>query len=264
MRRRWRIVRAALLGGMSILPEVAWAQVDPNSGIDFVHIGAVGNAPWTGNGTAGDQAIGRGGVNYPYNIGRFEVTTAQWVDFFNAAYDRPPSDALPNLLPPTYWGAVGTTPHTPGGQRWAVPPGHEMYPVGNISWRMAAMYCNWLCNNKSTDRSAFLNGAYDVSTFGYSGNSITDQPTHTPGARYWIPTLDEWIKAAHYDPQPLRPGSGRVLDLQHHARHGTGPRPAAEQRRSRRGELRVRLRPRESILDPPRSVHEHYQSVGVV
>ncbi len=144
----------------------------------------------------------RGSVGYDYSIGKFEVTTAQWVEFFNAAYDRPANDRLPNLIPPSHWGAVGTTPNTPGGQRWAVPAGNEMMPVGNISWRMAAMYCNWLCNNKSTDRAAFMNGAYDASTFGYQGSSgiFTDQLTHNPGAQYWIPTWDEWLKAAHYDP----------------------------------------------------------------
>ena len=42
-----------------------------------------------------------------------------------------------------------------------------MRPVGDISWRVAAMYCKWLHNDKRTDRAAFLNGAYDVSTFGY-------------------------------------------------------------------------------------------------
>jgi len=42
-----------------------------------------------------------------------------------------------------------------------------MRPVGDISWRVAAMYCNWLHNDKRNDRAAFLNGAYDVSTFGY-------------------------------------------------------------------------------------------------
>ena len=100
-----------------------------------------------------------------------------------------------------------TTPNTPGGLRWAVPPGNAMLPVGNISWRMAAMLCNWLCNNKSTDRSAFLNGAYDVSTFHYTApQGFADQPTHNPGAQYWIPTWDEWLKAAHYDPNRNGPG----------------------------------------------------------
>ncbi len=180
----------------------ALADIDPLSGIDFVRIGAVGNAPWMGNGQPGDDAIGRGSVGYEYSIGRYEVTTSQWVQFFNAAYDRPAGDPnLPWLTPPTFWGAQGTTPNTPGGRRWTVPAGNEMRPVGNISWRMAAMYCNWLHNDKATNREAFLSGAYDVSTFGPNGmGGFADQPTRSPGARYFIPSRDEWIKAAHYDP----------------------------------------------------------------
>jgi formylglycine-generating enzyme required for sulfatase activity len=177
----------------------ALAQGDP-SGIDFVTIGDPGNPAWPGNGTPNDHVVGRGSVDYAYRIGRYEVTTSQFVDFFNAAFDRPQSDWLPNLIPPTHWGAVSTTPHTPGGLRWTVPAGNEMLPVGNIDWRMAAMYCNWLCNDKSTARSAFMNGAYDATTFGTSPTGFTDQITHNPGARYYIPTWDEWLKAAHWSP----------------------------------------------------------------
>jgi sulfatase modifying factor 1 len=186
------------IASLALAASCAVAQIDP-SGIDFVTITALGNAPWPGNGTEGDRAIGRGTVNYEYRIGRFEVTTAQWVEFFNAAYDR--ADApLPHLLPPGFWGATPTTPNTPGGRRWTVPAGNDMRPVGDISWRMAAMYCNWLHNDKNTDRSAFMNGAYDVSTFSYADIGFNDQLTRHPDARYWIPTWDEWLKAAHYDP----------------------------------------------------------------
>lgn len=185
----------------------AFSDIDPNSGIDFVRITHPGNAPWMGDGTEGDRAVGRGSVGYEYSIGRFEVTTSQWVEFFNAAYDRPVADRLPHLIPPTFWGATPATPNTPGGLRWSVPAGNEMRPVGNISWRMAAMYCNWLHNNKSTDRQAFLDGAYAVSTFGYTGTVFTDQWAHHPDARYWIPTWDEQLKASHYDPA-LNEGQG--------------------------------------------------------
>ena len=186
---------------------VGMAQSD--AGIDLVTIGSLGNAPWPGDGTGGDLAIGRGQVDYPFRLGQDEVTTEQWTNFFNAAYDRPQADWIPFLTPPTYWGALPTTPNTPGGMLRTVPAGHDMYPVGNISWRMAAIFCNWLCHGapSSPDRSAFLNGAYDVSTFGYVGDRFTDQLTHNPGAQYWIPTLDEWIKAAHFDPN--RYGQGQ-------------------------------------------------------
>jgi formylglycine-generating enzyme required for sulfatase activity len=201
--------RTILVSLPLLLGSAALAQ--PENGTSFVTIGSPGNAPWPGNGTVGDQAIGRGAVGYSYRMGQYEVTTSQWVNFFNAAYDRPQSDWLPNLTPPTFWGAVATTPHTPGGMRWTVPAGNEMLPVGNISWRMAAMYCNWMCNGAIADdpnRSVFLNGAYDASTFHYVGNGFADQPTHNPGAQYWIPTWDEWLKAAHYDPNKNGPGQG--------------------------------------------------------
>ena len=175
----------------------AQAQPDP-SGIDFVTIGSPGNAAYQSI-IPNDFVNGRGSVGYEYRLGRYEVTTQQWVEFFNAAYDR--ADArLPHLLPPDFWGASPTTPNTPGRQRWTVPSGNEMRPVGDISWRMAAMYCNWLTNGKSSNRAAFLSCAYEVSTFGFNGGIFTDQLVHSPGAQYWIPTWDEWLKAAHYDP----------------------------------------------------------------
>jgi formylglycine-generating enzyme required for sulfatase activity len=182
-------------------PSRVLADIDPLSGIDFAVITHPGNPPWMGNGTPDDRAIGRGGVGYEYRIGRFEVTTSQWVEFFNAAYDRPTNDRLPHLLPPRTWGAVAAAPTVPGGQRWRVPAGQEMFPVGDISWRMAAIYCNWLHNGKQAARESFLSGAYDVSTFGYvNGDIFTDQAARSPGARYFIPTWDEWLKAVHFDP----------------------------------------------------------------
>ena len=164
-------------------------------------------------------AFGRGSVGYEYSIGRFEVNTSQWVQFFNAAYDRPSGEAgLPWLLPPNAWGAQGTAPihnSNPNARRWQVPAGNEMRPVGNISWRMAAMYCNFLHNGGAgaagpggvVPRENFLNGAYDVSTFGINQQTggFTDQPTRSPGARYWIPSWDEWLKAVHFDPHRYGP-----------------------------------------------------------
>jgi formylglycine-generating enzyme required for sulfatase activity len=79
-----------------------------------------------------------------------------------------------------------------------------MRAVGGITWRTAAIYCNWLHNGKGTSRDALLSGAYDVSTFS-GGFGFTDQLTRSAGARFFIPSLDEWMKAAHYDPTKANP-----------------------------------------------------------
>ena len=191
-------IRGIIVITLSILAAPAIAAIDPNSGIEFVTIGAVNNPAWTGGGSNNN----RGSVGYVYNIGKFEVTTAQWAEFMNAALDRPATDRIPAVQYPSIWGATAVPPANAGGRRYVVPPGRENIPVGGITWRTAAIFANWLHNGKATNREAFLSGAYDVSTFGVGPNGVgfTDQLTRSPGARYWIPSLDEWMKAAHYDP----------------------------------------------------------------
>ena len=186
------------------------SRITTQYGIEFVTIGAPGNAAWPGNGSSNDRAAGKGGVGYEYRMGRFEVTTTQWAQFLSAARGRPASEAIPFLSNQNYWGGmVDPTYHGPG-TRYIAQPGFGMTPVGNISWRTAAIYCNWLHNNQSTDRSAFMGGAYDVSTFGSVGQSsvFTDQLTRSPGAKFFIPSISEWVKAAHYDPNRNGPGQG--------------------------------------------------------
>ena len=194
METRSRLARVALaslgLACVSMAAPAARADVDPLTGIDFVRIGAVNNPAYDGPDPF-NRVLGRGSVGYEYNIGRTEVPSSLWQEFIAAAFDRP--DPLPWVQRPLQVGS---------GNR----------PTGGVSWRTAAIFTNWLCNNKSTDRAAFLNGAYDVSTFRTIGSPdgtpiFLDQWTHNPGARYWIPTLDEWIKAAHFDPN--RNGTGQ-------------------------------------------------------
>jgi formylglycine-generating enzyme required for sulfatase activity len=179
----------------------ATAALAQPSGIDLVTIGSPGNPAYQSP-NPNDFVNGRGQVNYSYRIGRDEVPTSLWVQFFNAAMDRPAGDSIPFISFPgsNFWGATAVTPNNPGAHRWAVTQGNEMVPVGDISWRTAAVFCNWLSNNQSTSRSAFLSGAYDTSTFGSINGVFTDQLGHSPSAQYWIPTWDEWLKAAHWSP----------------------------------------------------------------
>lgn len=127
------------------------------------------------------------------------VTTQEWYEFVQAYGPYVDSD-FANSTSFTGYGIVQTGP-----SMYYMAPGAVNKPV-EVGWRFAAIYCNWLHNNKGSSRESFETGAYDVSTFGGDPGLFTDQREHSPGARYWLPTHAEWVKAAHFDPD--RYGSG--------------------------------------------------------
>jgi formylglycine-generating enzyme len=196
------LVIATVVGGAG----VALGQPTPSYGIDFVTVGAPGNAPINDpNAPAGSRAQGRGAVNYEYRIARLENTSAQWAGFLNAYAGQ----ASPN----PFWSWDGPIFSGIGGNEFSgffTIPATANYPVTGITWRMAAMYCNWLHNGRGSNPAALVTGAYDTTTWGNlpGGPGFTDAPTHLPGAQFWIPTLDEALKAAYYDPNRNGPGQG--------------------------------------------------------
>ncbi|MBY0307443.1 MAG: formylglycine-generating enzyme family protein [Phycisphaerales bacterium] len=185
--------------------------VTSDYGLDFVTVNLRGNPGYVAGQYPNDGGgSGLGAVDGSFRIARTEVPTALWVDFFNAAsYVGATQGVIPFLQLPSGWGAVNDSAYTGPGQRWVVAssmgptaPNQAGYmiPVGDISWRTAAIFCNWLNNDRALTREAFMNGAYDVSTFGFATGGFSDQVAHNPGARFFIPTQDQWVAAAHYDP----------------------------------------------------------------
>lgn len=197
-----RPLQFAVLLSVAGAAGTALADVDPLSGIDLVRVGAVGNRAYDGPDPFG-LVTGRGSVGYEYSIGRFEITTSQWLEYVNTFTARSDPLLISQVGFPVHWGAGVDSTYSGPGVRYTLRPvaNAGMLPVASITWRQAAMYCNWLHNGKSADLSARLNGAYDASTFAFTSQGVwTDQAAHSPGARYWIPTLDEWMKAVHFDP----------------------------------------------------------------
>ncbi len=159
-------------------------------GMPFRTVRAAGNAAYPGGELFSNAGVGA--VAYEYRLAEREVTTTEWLEFVRAY--TPYYTGNPEA--PGINGSWIRYDFAPG--QYHVVAGSEQY-AADMSWRMAARFVNWLHNGKVNEAWAFENGAYDTSTFN-DVSPFTDQLTHSPGARFWIPTQDEWFKAAYFDP----------------------------------------------------------------
>jgi sulfatase modifying factor 1 len=165
---------AGLLIAASVFSSIASASVT----IDWVTVGNPGNAADT---------TGYGAVNYEYKIGKYEVTNAQYGEFLNAK-GQSNSNGIYNSSMSSYGiTQSGST----GSYTYSVTSALANRPVVYVSWFEAARFANWLTNgqgNGDTETGAYtLNGA--------SSGIITANA----GAQVYIPTKNEWYKAAYYN-----------------------------------------------------------------
>ena len=78
-----------------------------------------------------------------------------------------------------------------GSYSYSVTTGLENRPVALVSWFDAARFANWLVNGQ---------GAGDTETGSYTLNgAISGIILKNAGASIYIPTEDEWYKAAYYN-----------------------------------------------------------------
>ncbi len=169
--------------------------------LEWVTVGSPGN---------GADTNGLGRVDYPFRMGRFEVTAAQYVVFLNA---KAQSDADGNLWNNDMDKALsGAGPRCEirrsgekGAYRHAVEPGFGNRPVTYVSFLDACRFCNWLHNGQGDGDTE--TGAYTLR--GYAGTDGR-RVRRNAGARFFVPTEDEWYKAAYHDPtKPGGPGYWR-------------------------------------------------------
>jgi sulfatase modifying factor 1 len=173
---------AALVGISLVTPALAVIN------IDYVPVGNPGNAADT---------TGYGAVAYAYQIGKYEVTNAQYGAFLNAV---DPSGANANGIYNTNMGsssnARGGITYTAGaasGAKYTLRTSMGDKPVNYVSWYDAARFANWMMNGQGSGSTE--SGAYTL-----SGN--TGIITKNVGAIVYLPSEDEWYKAAYYDPTP--------------------------------------------------------------
>ena len=173
---------AVLFAGLTLISNL---QAQPLLTIDTVTVGDAGNAADT---------TGYGAVAYDFNIGKYEVTIGQYTDFLNsvAATD---TYSLYNASMATDLNVAGISRSGPSGlYTYAVinnsgDSGNR--PITFVSWFDAARFANWM-NNGATVGASTETGAYTLN------GATTGIITKNAGATWWIPSEDEWYKAAYY------------------------------------------------------------------
>jgi formylglycine-generating enzyme required for sulfatase activity len=145
--------------------------------IDWIDVGNAGNAADT---------TYRGAVDYTYQIGKYEVTNAQYGAFLNAAA-KTDSYGLYNSSMSSYGITRGGGP---GSYTYSVTTALANRPVVYVSWFDAARMANWMVNGQGS-------GSTETGSYTLNG-AISGIITKNAGAQVYIPTENEWYKAAYY------------------------------------------------------------------
>lgn len=196
------------LASLGLVSTLALAGPVPDYDFDWATIGALGNKGLD-LGPADAPLRGRGSVDHRYRISKLEITTNQWMEFVNTFSTQ--GDEHRRFGEPLNWGAEVDPTYQGPGRQWRLRnvANAQRLPVSALTWREAAQYCNWLHNGKQSTFESLATGAYDTSTWGGNArDGFTDEERHLPGAKFWIPTMDEWLKAAYYDPNKNGTGDG--------------------------------------------------------
>lgn len=151
-----------------------------------------GTIDWGTIGDAGNASApsGFGAVGYDYRIGRYEVTISQYAEFLNAVAAADPYGL--------YTPAMATNSNVAGILQSGSPNaftysviGSGLRPISYVSWYDAARFANWFHNGQGS-------GSTETGAYTLNGATGGAPPARNPGARVFIPTEDEWYKAAYY------------------------------------------------------------------
>jgi formylglycine-generating enzyme required for sulfatase activity len=155
---------------------------------EYVAVRDAGNAP--------DSSPDRGGVAYEFAISKYEVTVGQYVAFLNEVANEVDTHGLYDA------SMAGIDfPLVPIGfeRLYVALPGFVNKPVSNVTFWDALRFVNWLHNGQPRglqNSNTTEDGAYHLTPQLITENGVV----RNPDAEVFLPSADEWYKAAYYDP----------------------------------------------------------------
>ncbi len=175
---------ARLLWLWLVAAPLCFASAASAVGIDWVTVGNPLNLPCDPQGSSGCF----GTVAQVYQIGKYEVTNAQYAEFLNFKAGAADPLALynPNMDPLA--GLNGGIRQS--GGLYTADPERASMPVNWVSFYDTLRFANWLNNGMGIGDTE--TGAYTLS----AGPAVT----RNLGAAIFLPSENEWYKAAYYDP----------------------------------------------------------------
>jgi formylglycine-generating enzyme required for sulfatase activity len=167
-------------------------------GMRGAHAAAIETVTVGNPGNAGEvQSQGTfGAVPYNFRIGKFEVTNAQYTEFLNGV-DSTGANTLAlynSSMSSDAHGGINFNGGAANGAKYEIKSGRDNNPVVFVSWYDSIRFAKWMHNGMGGGDTE--NGAYTLEggmPTPFNGDSIA----RNPGAKWWLPSEDEWYKAAY-------------------------------------------------------------------
>jgi formylglycine-generating enzyme len=162
--------------------------------IDLVPVGNPGNA---------NDSAGHGAVAYNYWIGKYEVTNDQYCEFLNEKANLSYGSNVLGLFNPAMQSSARGGIYRTGSGTVDNPYAYHVKdlmsnkPVGYVGVFDGMRFVNWLNNGAGSGDTE--NGAYLLT----GATAVPSNATtifRNPGATVFLPSEDEWHKAAYYEP----------------------------------------------------------------
>jgi sulfatase modifying factor 1 len=197
------------IGGLLIIVALCTCglnETDDTFGSGFItftieFVGISGDAGDLGTWPAGSGYTFTGVNRDDYRISKFEITNDQWNRFrsnLGVPVTGMPSEAYDN--DPNFAGAS--------------------VPTNNVSWFEAAQFVNWLNTSKGFHAAYKFNGTQGSSSYSPDTWSPAEADNGTnlyrhKDAVYYLPTEEEWLKAAYWNGTSLQAYATKPGDTLH-------------------------------------------------